>query len=653
MIIYQNADLASPGTSSDYYMYFGIFRKDGLEKGAYATEVRAQITGGSSTSTNQLPVARVSATPTSGVAPLTVSFSSAGSSDPDGSISAYAWDLDGDGQFDDSTVQNPTHAYASAGNLRSHLRVTDNAGAQALSSSLAITVHADSTPGSNTGLEEKALGRATSASSSENATWALPKNANDGAMNTRWSSAFRDNEWWQVDLGSRRSVSSVSVAFNQWAWPRTYRVSTSTDGTSWVTAADGSLSAPGTATTTFVTRLTRYVRITGLTRGTPNGTSIEEAKVYGPADTVTPPPPPANQPPVAKASANTTSGKVPLAVSFSSAGSSDPDGSISAYAWDLDGDGQFDDATGQNPSHTYTAAGSYAVKLRVTDDQGASDVSDSLVVVASPATSVNQPPVAKASANTTSGKVPLAVSFSSAGSSDPDGSISAYAWDLDGDGQFDDATGQNPSHTYTGAGSYAVKLRVTDDQGASDVSDSLVVVASPATSVNQPPVAKASANTTSGKVPLAVSFSSAGSSDPDGSISAYAWDLDGDGQFDDATGQNPSHTYTAAGSYAVKLRVTDDQGAQAISAVVAIVAAPAPAQPPAPEYVDVYLVSVGKYEARVIQVVRDALRITQNEAKTLVEQAPAPFYLKRSMLRAEAEKLKAALDELGATVELR
>jgi len=36
-----------------------------------------------------------------------VNFSSAGSSDADGSIAAYAWDLDGDGQFDDSTAQNP------------------------------------------------------------------------------------------------------------------------------------------------------------------------------------------------------------------------------------------------------------------------------------------------------------------------------------------------------------------------------------------------------------------------------------------------------------------------------------------------------------------------------------------------------------------
>ncbi len=344
---------------------------------------------------------------------------------------------------------------------------------------------------------------------------------------------------------------------------------------------------------------------------------------------------------------------MPLAVSFSSSGSSDPDGSIAAYAWDLDGDGQFDDSAGQNPSHTYTTAGRYAVKLRVTDNQGAQTVSASVAITATTSSpTANKPPVAKASANVTSGTVPLAVSFSSSGSSDPDGSIAAYAWDLDGDGQFDDSAAQNPSHTYTAAGSYAVKLRVTDNQGAQTVSASVAITATTSSpTANKPPVAKASANVTSGTVPLAVSFSSSGSSDPDGSIAAYAWDLDGDGQFDDSAAQNPSHTYTTAGSYAVKLRVTDNQGAQTVSAAVGVVAAPAPTPPPTVERVDVYLLEVGKFEARVIQELRNALKLSQNEAKDLVRQTPV--CVKTGVPRAEAVKLRAALLELGAIVELR
>ena len=93
-------------------------------------------------------------------------------------------------------------------------------------------------------------------------------------------------------------------------------------------------------------------------------------------------PPPTNQPPIAQASANPTSGTVPLAVAFSSSGSTDPDGSISAYAWDLDGDGFYDDSTSANPSYPYTAAGTYTVKLQVTDNQGAQAISNALTITA-------------------------------------------------------------------------------------------------------------------------------------------------------------------------------------------------------------------------------------------------------------------------------
>ena len=82
------------------------------------------------TSANQPPVARVTAAPTTGSAPLTVTFDGSGSSDPDsGDTLRYAWDLDGDGAFDDSTTVQPTYTYTSAGTITATLRVTDGAGA--------------------------------------------------------------------------------------------------------------------------------------------------------------------------------------------------------------------------------------------------------------------------------------------------------------------------------------------------------------------------------------------------------------------------------------------------------------------------------------------------------------------------------------------
>ena len=80
------------------------------------------------------------------------------------------------------------------------------------------------------------------------------------------------------------------------------------------------------------------------------------------------------------------------------------------------------------------------------------------------------------------------------------------------------------------------------------------------TSGNQAPLARISANPTSGPVPLAVSFDG-GSSDPDAgdTIASYSWDLNGDGTFGDATTRRRP-TYTTPGTYTAKLKVTDSRG---------------------------------------------------------------------------------------------
>ena len=86
--------------------------------------------------------------------------------------------------------------------------------------------------------------------------------------------------------------------------------------------------------------------------------------------------------------------------------------------------------------------------------------------------------------------------------------------------------------------------------------------------INQPPVAQASANPTSGTAPLTVQFSAAGSTDPDGTIVAYAWNF-GDGN--SSAEANPTHTYNDAGVYQATLTVTDDDGASSSAAVTVTV----------------------------------------------------------------------------------
>ncbi|MBP2331193.1 glucose/arabinose dehydrogenase [Kibdelosporangium banguiense] len=81
----------------------------------------------------------------------------------------------------------------------------------------------------------------------------------------------------------------------------------------------------------------------------------------------------------------------------------------------------------------------------------------------------NQPPVAAITASPAQGSLPLNVTFNASASNDPEGAALSYAWDLDGDGSFTDATGPVVSRTYTTAKVYNASVRVSDPGGLNDV----------------------------------------------------------------------------------------------------------------------------------------------------------------------------------------
>ena len=95
----------------------------------------------------------------------------------------------------------------------------------------------------------------------------------------------------------------------------------------------------------------------------------------------------------------------------------------------------------------------------------------------------NQPPVAAASATPLSGYAPLSVTFSSTGSSDPDGSIASYSWAF-GDGGT--GTGAAPSHVYQSVGNYTAVLTVTDNKGATGTAQVGITVSTNPNVVNAP-----------------------------------------------------------------------------------------------------------------------------------------------------------------------
>ncbi len=137
--------------------------------------------------------------------------------------------------------------------------------------------------------------------------------------------------------------------------------------------------------------------------------------------------------------------------------------------------------------------------------------------------SQNQPPIAVAAANPTSGAAPLTVAFDGTGSSDADGDALTYAWDLDGDGAFDDGAAVTASFTYTQPATYTATLRVTDPSGASGTSSVTI------TAGNTPPTAVIDTPTagTTWKVGDVINFSGHATDAQSGTLgaSALTWSL--------------------------------------------------------------------------------------------------------------------------------
>ena len=123
-----------------------------------------------------------------------------------------------------------------------------------------------------------ALNKPTTASSTENAGTPAA-NATDGNTGTRWSSAFSDPQWLQVDLGSTQSICQVVI---QWetASAKAYQIQTSTDGANWSNVYS-TTTGPGGTETLNVSGSGRYVRMYATARSTQYGDSIWEFTVHG------------------------------------------------------------------------------------------------------------------------------------------------------------------------------------------------------------------------------------------------------------------------------------------------------------------------------------------------------------------------------------
>jgi PKD repeat protein len=321
-----------------------------------------------------------------------------------------------------------------------------------------------------------------------------------------------------------------------------YTVFISTDGVNLMPLADVpangrslDLSGYGFASSTY----TLYVKAVGK----PSMTN----KMSGPISWAQ-----ANSLPQAQLSVTTNSGIAPVAVTASTEGSTDSDGTISSSTINF-GDGTVIKAG--VASHSYLTPGNYTVTATVTDNMGASSTATQSVSVLT-----NQAPVAKVAVTPSNGTAPVTVTVDASGSYDPDGSVASGTVSF-GDGTI--VSGLKASHTYSAAGSFLVIVTVTDDRGASSTATSTVTV-----SAHLAPKISLAVTPTSGIAPATVTAVAQASSSYGTPAVVINW---GDGTTP-ISATSGTHTYSQAGSYTVTATATDSFGYKSTATAVVSVA---------------------------------------------------------------------------------
>jgi len=553
---------ALPGTYSVQLTVTGTGGSDEETKTDYIT-----VTAAPTPTIVEPPVAGFSASPTSGVAPLTVQFTDESS----GEYTALYWDFNNDLQ-PDSIEKNPVYTFTEPGVYTVNMAVTGPGGLDYEIKTNYITVTAPAPVAGFSAVPTNGDAPLTVQFTDESAgsitayAWDFE---NDGTVDsTEQNPAFvytsagtytvnltvtgpggSDNEVKDalvtVTEPLAKPVAGFSAAPLTGTAPLTVQFTDNSSGTidsyAWDFDNDGNIDNVEQSPMHIFTAPGTYTVSLTVTNAAGSDTKTEAAYI-----TVSEPAP------VPQFSAEPLSGTAPLAVKFT-----DASANAATFAWDFENDGIVD-SVDQNPEHTYTAAGTYTVNLTVANTAGtASEVKADYITVTVAA------PVAGFVANTTAGTTPLVVLFTDESAGE---AITAWAWDFENDGSVDSSL-QNPEHVYSLPGTYNVSLTVTNAGGSDTMTREQYITVTIA-----PPVANFTANQTSGFVPLLVEFQDLST----GTVDTWAWDFENDGIVDSVE-QNPVYTYANPGNYTVNLTVANAGGSTESVKADFIVAKPVPA----------------------------------------------------------------------------
>lgn len=416
------------------------------------------------------PVAAFIANPTSGTAPLTVTFTNAST----GEGNTYEWDFNNDGVVD-STELNPTSQFTAPGVYTVVLRATNSAGTSTATETITVEAAPEQPVASFNAVPTSGIAPLTvtftntTAQTVTQVEWDFTSDGTVDATGNEVSFTFDAPGVYIVTMRATNAagsssasqtitveaplappIASFSASATSGTAPLTVTFTSTSSGTidsfAWDLNGDGMAdnTSPGPVTFTYDIPGTYTVTLTVSNASGADSTS-QVITVEAPL-----------APPVASFSASTTSGIAPLTVDFILTTTEE----LTSFSWDFNGDGIPDNTVDLVPSFTYSTPGTYTVTLTVTNPAGTDTTS--LVITVEPAP---QPPVASFSVAPASGTAPHTVTMSF----DPAavGTVTSFSWDFNGDGIPDNTTDNPVTFTYDTPGEYTIILTLTNDAGTS------------------------------------------------------------------------------------------------------------------------------------------------------------------------------------------